>query len=256
MNRRSTPAHARKSPSAATRFEMKIRADEDLEGRTRFVWLLVAMSHLYGYTFMSQADMTKQLGTSVRQVQIWLKAVIKRGYFRSERPKGIHQVLQYHRVYPKGETHRTHSTDFVRRIQGDDDFLDICGLLHWIACDETPKKAEAQFSTPPGWSVSRQALTTARRKMERLGHFAVDSDPRRGTPAKYMRIDRDQAPADRPARVSGAKEPTAEPALDKDDRRRREEEAARRRYEEEVFGPKPHQSVKKRVVASFDFGKD
>lgn len=177
---REGTAHGRKTPSAATKFEMKIRADVWLNVTARLLWLLTALSHRRGYTYLTKAAMAGQLGTSVRQVQISLRVVIEAGYFRQVRPTGIHRPRQYHRVYEENES----PDEFVRRIRSDGSRFDLAVLLHWIACDMTAASGKAQFPTPPEWSASRAALTLARRKMQKLGHFAVDSDPRRGNQSR------------------------------------------------------------------------
>jgi hypothetical protein len=84
---RASKAKDRKTPSPGTQFEMKIRADKRLDITTRLLWWLVAMSHS-GYTFATQAEMAKQLNTSIRQVQMSLKIILERGYFRRVVPSG------------------------------------------------------------------------------------------------------------------------------------------------------------------------
>jgi hypothetical protein len=232
----------RKTPSAATAFEMRIRADRGLNVTTRLLWLLCALSHKYGFTFLTEAEMARQLNTSVRQVQISLRAIIAAGYFRQVRPRGIHRPLQYHRVLLENET----PDEFVRRVQSDVRF-DICTLLHWVASDETAKSGRAQFAAAQELGgVSDKALRLARRKMTALGHFQVSSTPLRGAPAVYKRVNTIAVdPANRVKEKTAPANRPAETVLSKAEVRRRDGAA----LELGLYGPaRPLQPVKKRVI--------
>ena len=216
--------HERKTPSSTTKFEMNIRADRNLNVTTRLLWLLVALSHK-GHTYLSEAEMAKQLSTSVRQVEVSLKFILGCRHFRQVRPPGVHQSRQYHRMYEPDES----PDEFVRRIQSDGRF-DLGVLLHWIACNETAADSDKQFPTPLEWNASREALRLVRRKMQRLSYFRVRSDPRTGMPATYARatdpIITDAAEVPTKTAVRGPRQ--SQPESDE----RRRERALDRQFEE------------------------
>jgi hypothetical protein len=164
---------------------MLIRGEKKLSVTWRLFWLLVALSHSRGHTYMTEAAMAKQLKTSTWQIQISLKTILVTGFFDPEKPKGIHRPNQYRRVYLPSET----PEEFVRRTQVCPR-IDVCVALHWIACDLAKDSGIAEFASRGLWPVSEEALRQARRKMERLGYFKVESSDERGRPAIYTRIDR------------------------------------------------------------------
>jgi hypothetical protein len=176
----------RRVPSKTSEDERVLRKEKKFSPTWRVYWLLTAMSHLKGYTYMSEAEMAKQIGTTERQIQNSLEIIerIASEYFRKEKPQGIHRANQWHRVKPPGEK----PEEFVRRAQAHPE-MDVCMGLHWIAIDQGKDTGIAEFSARGIWPVTDEALRQARRKMNGLAYFTVDSARERGKPAIYIRID-------------------------------------------------------------------
>jgi hypothetical protein len=164
---------------------MAIRKDKGLRSVTsRLKWWLFSNSHSKGYAWATGAKMAEDLSTNVRQISISLKVIEDEdgSCFKRVVPKGLHRAHQWHRVYLTGETRD--ENELKSRIQNGR--FNVAVRLHWDACDETAETGEARFSVDYG--VSDQALRQARSKMNRLGHFQVDSGRGgRGIAATYRR---------------------------------------------------------------------
>ena len=75
----------------------------------------------------------------------------------------------------------------MQRIQADSR-MDITVGMHWLACDATKHPGTGEVSARETWPVTSEALRQARRRMETLGHFNVESGQGRGKATKYTRI--------------------------------------------------------------------
>src|SRR5436309_1510618 len=118
----------RRVPSENTAFEMLIRKDRKLNSRSCGFWLEVALSYQKGYSFATQSWKADQLG--LRQYHAIEKWILSTGFFRAERPKGVHRATKVHRIYQPNET----PDEFDARAQAYEK-LDVATWLHWVACD-------------------------------------------------------------------------------------------------------------------------
>jgi hypothetical protein len=175
---------SKKPPSKTADKERVIRSEKKLNPTGKVLWLLTSLSGgKKGYAGMSEDKMAEQLNISKRQLRDSLALVERdaKDRFRKIKPKGIHRVNQWHRVYlPKEEPH-----EFVKSIQCHP-LMDVCVGLHWVAIDQVKDTGEAKFPANGLWSVTDEALRQARVKMNRLGYFKVESDPKTGKPARYI----------------------------------------------------------------------